>query len=230
MRITKLEYQKKDPGRVSVYIDGKFVAGLTENEVVRLGIFKDQEVTPDLLRAVLLESDFGKLFNACLNFLSFRPRTKYEIRLFLKRKFMEEIYESARKNQKKITEGILEKLRHLGQLNDHAFALWFIDQRNTYKPKGKLALRQELLVKGLDRKIVDEVLAESFAKDTSKVGEHELALQAISKKASVLKGKIKDKDSYYAVRVKLQRFLLSRGFSWETVSSVLDNTLGKRYT
>ena len=69
MRITKLEYQKKDPDRVNVYIDEKFAVGISANDVIKLGLYKDKEISQDELNKIIGESEFGKLFNTALNFL-----------------------------------------------------------------------------------------------------------------------------------------------------------------
>jgi len=45
MKITKLEYQKDDPNRVNVYVDGQFAVGIGVDDVLKMQLFKDKEVT-----------------------------------------------------------------------------------------------------------------------------------------------------------------------------------------
>lgn len=181
MKITKLEYQKKDPNRVNVYVDNKFAVGLDVNDIVKLGIYNNQEISQDELNKIVAESDFGKKFNTALNFLSYRPRSEFEIRQMFRRKKLEDIEE------------IVEKLKKLGQINDEEFAKWYIDQRRTFRPKGKRAIEMELLRKGVKIKV------------ESSISETELAKRALEK--------------YRGIKTpeKISRFLASRGFDWDTI-------------
>lgn len=199
MKITKLEYQKKDPNRVNIYVDDKFVAGLDANDILKLDLYKGKEIEATDIPKIIESSNFGKLFNKALNFISYRPRSEWEVRF----KFRTEDPQNVDK--------IVDRLKLIGQLNDENFVKWFIDQRSTFKPKGKHALRFELAHKGVSREIVDKALQE----DTS--SEFELALLAASKKT-----RLKDPD-------KLTRFLASRGFGWETIRLVVEKTLKKEY-
>ena len=51
----------------------------------------------------------------------------------------------------------------LGYLDDVAFAAAWVESRDRARPRGSLALRQELLRKGVPREAIDEVLAERDA-------------------------------------------------------------------
>lgn len=187
MRITKLEYQKKDPNRVNVYIDEKFAVGLDVNDLVKLGLYNGQEVEEAELSKIIGESEFGKLFNFALNFLSYRPRSEWEIRHKLKFKT---------KNQDLI-DAVVEKLKQIGQINDEDFSKWYIDQRNTFRPKGERAISMELRRLGIKSKVENNI------------SQTELAKRALAK--------------YHGEKAKpkIQRFLASRGFDWETIEDVV---------
>lgn len=178
MRITKLEYQKKDPNRVNVFVDDKFAVGLAANDIIKLGIFSGQEISQDELNKIIGESEFGKLLNKAINFLSFRPRSEWEVR----RKFN--------------NEDLIKKLKELNLINDENFTKWYVEQRNTFRPKGRRMLEMELRRKGIKTKIENNL------------SETELAKRALKKK------KFLDKE-------KSIRFLASRGFSWETIEDVI---------
>ncbi len=184
MQITKLEYQRRDPNRVNVFVDGKFAVGINVNDVIKLGLINNQEISQEELNKIIENSNFGKAFNAAINFLSFRPRSEFEIRQYLKKKKVDDV------------EGIIEKLRQLGQVNDEEFAKWWIEQRNTFRPKGKRALEMELRRKGIKTKV--------------EVGnEEELAMKAIKRKLPMPKEKV-------------FRFLASRGFSFDTIENIVE--------
>mgnify|MGYP001609566569 CR=1 FL=1 len=90
---------------------------------------------------------------------------------------------------------VIDKLKDLDFINDDKFANEFIAARSSNKPKGKKALVIELARKGI--KVED-----------LEIDEKELAKKALERK------KFKDKD-------QIQRFLYSRGFSWETIIGII---------
>ena len=183
MKITKIAYQKKDPNRVNIDVDDKFAIGLEVNDVVKLGLFQGQEISQEDLNRIISQSDFGKKLNAALNFLSFRPRSEFEIRQFFRRKKMTDV------------EPVIEKLKTLGQIDDTAFARWYLDQRQTFRPKGRRALVAELRRFGVKLKV--------------KIDEEPLARRALKK--------------YHGEKTpeKLQQYLVRRGFDWETIQKVI---------
>lgn len=149
MKITKLEYQKQDPNRVNIFADGKFIAGLEVSDVLQMGLYTGQEITSDQVNNLISRSEFGKLFNSILNFLSYRPRSQWEIR----RKLKFQIAKIKTTTQASVLENsIVEKLTKIGQINDEEFIKWYLDQRNTFKPMGKRGIKYELLKRGLTAK------------------------------------------------------------------------------
>lgn len=165
MLITKLEYQKKNPNRVNVYVDDKFAVGISVNDVIKLGISKGQEISQADLTKIIETSDFGKAFAFAVNFISFRPRSEWEVRQNLKRKGFENIDE------------VILKLKSIELVNDEKFAEWWVTQRSTFRPKGQLAINAELAQKGVRLKIKLE-------------NEVDLALKAIKKKLPMEKEKV----------------------------------------
>ncbi len=189
MHITKLEYQKKNPNRVNVYVDGKFAVGIGVNDVIKLGIFNNQEITQGELTKIIEQSDFGKAFNSAINFISFRPRSEWEVRQRLKLKKYENIDE------------VVVKLKEIGQIDDDKFAQWWTEQRSTFRPKGGRLLNLELQRKGVKVKIKLE-------------NETELAMKAIKKKLPMEKEKI-------------YRYLVGRGFDYDTIGEVIEKVMAK---
>ncbi|MEK7127144.1 MAG: RecX family transcriptional regulator [Patescibacteria group bacterium] len=194
MIITKLEYQKRDPNRVNVFVDGNFAVGIDANEVLNLKLYANKEISQEELNNIVGQSEFGKMFNFAINFISFRPRSEYEVRFRLKRKFKD--------SGPGQNDDVINKLKKIKLLDDEVFAKWFVDQRNTFRPKGKRVLEQELRIKGIKPEIIKKVLSED---ETS---EFEKALGLISKK------KLTDRE-------KIIRFLGSRGFPWDIINDVI---------
>jgi len=92
-------------------------------------------------------------------------------------------------------EDTLAKLKELDFINDEKFAKEFIAARSHNKPKGKKALIIELARKGIKMQDLE-------------VDEKALAQKALERKS------FKNKE-------QIQRFLYSRGFSWETILGII---------
>jgi regulatory protein len=59
-----------------------------------------------------------------------------------------------------LVEGAILRLTELGMLDDDAFARAWVESRDRARPRGQSAIRRELTLKGVDRRIVDTVLEE----------------------------------------------------------------------
>jgi len=148
--------------------------------------------------------DIAKLLQKTIKFISIRPRSQKEITFYLQKK--------SPKNQEK-QKLVLKELLNLGLVDDEAFVDWWLEQRATFRPKGKKALMMELRLKGIDRDLIERSLAE-------KVDEAVLAKKLALKRLSFLK-----KLPSEVRKEKLFGFLGRRGFSWEIIRKTLDEIL-----
>lgn len=225
MQITKLEYQKRNPNRVNVYVDGKFAVGLDVNSVISLGLCKNQPLTGDGLARIISESDYGKLLGAAVNFLSFRPRSEWEVKHFLEQKTKK--LQSASPEKESLTESVLKKLKQTGHINDGEFVRWFADQRQTFRPKGHRAVEVELRRKGVDIELIRHVLA---AQSVGALSQYALAEKALEKPLRRLAKSAYLPSEVFRTKGKLQRFLANRGFDYDTAREAVENAVKKRYT
>lgn len=145
--------------------------------------------------------DFPKLLERVLKFLSIRPRSRQEIINYLKKKIPQDEI---------LREKVLKETETLDLIDDRDFACWWIEQRITFRPKGKKALFFELRQKGLGKDLIEEILNE-------KIDEMVLIKPLAWKRWLSLKRLPKE-----VAQQKLIGFLSRRGFSWETIKKVLD--------
>ena len=73
-----------------------------------------------------------------------------------------------------LVEGAIERFLELGMLDDRAFAETWIASRDRARPRGERVLRQELLQKGVDRAVIDELLEERRTGDEGEATEPDL--------------------------------------------------------
>lgn len=208
--VTAITPQKK-PGRLNIFIDGRFRFGLNEEDLYKSGLKTGQVVTEDDISRLKKVNDEGKILENVLHFLEFRPRSEREIRTHIKNYFFRKKKAESDEEVGLITEGILIRLRRLRLLNDRSFAVWWLEQRqNSGRPLGKWRIKFELIQKGISREIIDEVLASSGA------SEFDLALKAIRRKLpSYIKLPVREG------KLKITRYLLGHGFSAATAREVI---------
>jgi regulatory protein len=201
MRITSLEPQANNPERVNLYVDGSFLLGINAALVLQLGLTVEQEISQEQLEQLRRAEAEQQAVDRALNFLSYRPRSREEVRRYLLRK----------QTPREIIEAALARLDHLDYVNDRAFAGFWIENREQFSPRSSRALKNELRMKGVDREVVDELVDEE--QDEAR------ALLAGRKKALALFHQ--PGMDYAKFRERLGSFLLRRGFGYAIATSTV---------
>jgi regulatory protein len=148
MRITALEPQAHNPERYNLYVDGHFLLGVNASIVLQLGLEVQQELLPEQVEQLRSTEAEQQAVDRALNYLSFRPRSREEVRRYLRRK----------ETPPDIIEAALARLDRLDFVNDRAFASFWIENREQFNPRGAHALKNELRMKGVEREVVDELV------------------------------------------------------------------------
>ena len=166
--ITRLEPLRPRGLNMRVHLDqgDPLEVALEALERLRLGV---GDPLPPKRRHQLQDADAEvKVREAALNILSYRARTRTE----LKRKLMKKGFHLAR------VEPCLDRLEERGLLNDEAVAAAFVRDRIRLRPRGKMRLTQELRAKGVGQdvagRVVDDVL------DDEEITEADLVRQVAS--------------------------------------------------
>ncbi len=180
---------------MNVYLDGEFAFGLSLMTAANLSI--GQVLKPDEVEALKAADEVERAKASAYRYLSYRPRSIAE----LKRQLVNKGYKETTVDQ------VIDRLSELELIDDIAFARYWVEQRETFKPRGRRALRYELYQKGIDRQIVDMVVAE--------VDETVSAKKAARKKAKLWREL--PEGQFYE---KLGNYLKRRGFSYEIARSV----------
>jgi len=195
MKITALEPQITNTERVNVFVDGRFLLGVSAAVVFQMGLEVEQELQPAQLAELQSEAALQQAVERAYNYLSYRPRSREEVRRYLRRK----------ETPAAIIDAALARLDHLDLVNDHAFASFWVESREQFSPRGARALKNELRMKGVEREVVEGLVNDE--KD------EERALLAGRKKALSLV-RIPSMD-FATFRTRLGSFLQRRGFGYE---------------
>ena len=195
MKITALEPQVTNPERINVFVDGRFLLGVNASVVFQMGLEPEQELEPVQLEELQSEAGLQQAVDRAYNYLSYRPRSREEVRRYLRRK----------ETPPETIEAALARLDRLDLINDHSFASFWVESREQFSPRGARALKNELRMKGVEREVVEEMI------DDEK--DEERALRAGRKKALSLV-RIPGMD-FATFRARLGSFLQRRGFGYE---------------
>jgi len=196
--ITAIKNQKRNADRLNVYLDGEFAFGLAA--VVAASLRIGQILSADEIAALEQQDDIEKARKSAIGLIGRRPRSMAEIERSLQKKEFDD----------RIIEQVIDRLAAVDLLNDAAFASYWVEQRETFRPRSKLALRQELQQKGVSRTVIDTVL--------NKVDE-ELAAWRVGQKQAARWAYLSEKE----FRVKLGRFLQRRGFPYDVIKSTIND-------
>jgi len=197
--ITDLVTQKRDKERVNLFLDGEFAFGLAFS--VAAGLKIGQQLNAEEIDRLKSQEQIERAKKNALRYVSVRPRSVYELQTHLQRKSFED----------DVINAVVEYLTGHGLLDDTAFANYWIDQRETFRPRSRFALGQELRQKGIDRKVIDAVLED--------VDELAAARRVVDKRAD--RWANLPEDAYLD---KMAGFLQRRGFSYEIIREVLQDT------
>jgi regulatory protein len=160
-----------------------------------------QRLSPEQIESLRQSDRLEKGKKSAIRFIAYRPRSIAEVRRNLSGKGYED---------SEVAE-IIERLKETGLVDDEEFARYWVEQRETFRPRGRFALSFELRQKGLDRELIETVLSD--------VDEMTGARRAITRQVERW-----SKLPFAEYRTKLGRFLQRRGYGHEIINQIVDET------
>jgi regulatory protein len=207
MIVTKIEHQRRHPRRVDLYVDGALAFSLHRDILARQRISEGTEVSAPLLGELQRLEEFALAEERALRLLRHRLRSEHEL---TSRLLQEEFTPDA-------VAGTLGRLRSLGYIDDDRFARAYVHDRLLKRSVGRARLASELRRKGLPLPLITSVLDEEVS------GSDE-ARRAEAEAAKALRRYRGDPRKR---RDRLTRFLLGRGFGWETAAAAVKQLTGQ---
>ena len=212
MKITRIENQKKRPGRRSIFADGVFLIGVGTDTLIRFGLRTGDEITPETLRGLERAEELLAARVAALRYLAVRARTEREIRDALREKEFSDA----------VGAETIAALKDARLLDDAAFARSFIRNALTLKPTGRVLLRRKLLLLGVDRALADEALDEILEGVSQEDEAGRAASAFVARKSARLRTREKGDAK---IRQQLTAFLLRRGYTWDIVEGAVKKAM-----
>lgn len=206
MQITKLERQKKNARRVSVYVDGEFFTGASMEMILENGIEEGMEVTDAFLEQFKEKEELFQAKQSAFHLLSYKARTEKEIRDRLSKKGFGSV----------AIDHTVKYLKENRYLDDLTFARSYIRDRANLGKYGTVRIKRELLQKGIEKEVIEELLQEEINAET----ESETARQLAEKKLKSCK-----EDMPSVKYRKIIGVLLRKGYPYDIARKVTNDCL-----
>lgn len=201
MKIEKIEKSKHKRERVLVFLEGDELLKITDDELLRFGLFVGMDLSDDLVAQLHRSSAYSEAKIRAARMASSRMMSKTELRQRLEKKGSSSDEASE----------IASRMEELGAVNDAAYA-GVIVRHYGGMGYGEMRVRQELQRRGVPKELWDAALLQM--PDTE-----ETIRRFIQNKC---KGVMPERTQMK----KLSDALLRRGFSWSDIRPVL-NQLGE---
>ena len=198
-KITALRAGRGQRKRVNVSLDGRFVFSLEADVAIKEGLQVGQELSASQIEALARLDHYHRCLNAAAHYLSYRPRSEFELR--------ERLHQRGFNGDS--VEAVLTKLKEQGLVDDTAFARFWKDNRESFSPRSQWLTRLELRRKGVADGIIDGVVGE--------INDDDNAYRAARSKARSL-----NMSDYQSFRHRLGGYLKRRGFGYGVIKHTVE--------
>jgi regulatory protein len=195
-RVTAIEVQARHANRFNLYVDDHFAFGMSAMIAARLSV--GQTLSDDELKKMEEQELFESAYEKALRFLEPRPRSTTEVKQHLLKK----------KIAADVAERVTARLTDAGLLDDAAFAKYWVENREQFRPRAARALRFELKRKGLSNTDIGDAIGE--------IDESESAYRAGVARAK--RWRTLERREFLE---KLTAFLVRRGFSYDVAKQAV---------
>ena len=199
MKITKIEVQKKNSKRCSIYIDGEYHSSIDKDIQEELKLCEGMELNEDEFNQKLEIIQNKSALRAALYIVARASKTESEIRKRLKEK----------QHTEKAISLALEYLRKVGYINDESFTESFIRSSKDVTGTSKRSLYYKLANKGVDSEVIQQKLEEA------EIDDYASAMKAAQKKAASIKGDKRERAS------KLLSYLYRKGYGVDVCKKII---------
>ena len=161
MELTAAEPRRK--GLVQLYIDGEAAVKIDREVYLLSGLKPGDLLTDEELHELIRKSDARRATEKALYLLEYRDHTKKEL--------TEKIARTAASRE--AAEAAAGKMEELGLIDDGSYARRYAKELFERKKYGPLRVRQELRQKGIEPRLIDELLEEYDDPDafTERIGD-----------------------------------------------------------
>jgi regulatory protein len=199
---------KKGNSDVKIELDNGDVLYLSYEIFFKSGLRKNDEISSDRFSLLIEENKLFHIKQKAYRLLSRRIHSEFELRQKL----------SQKEYQRYLIDRVIDELLDKKYLNDYEFANQFADENIKNKLWGEKKLIAELYKKGIDKKIISDVVLDKFSEGNNLDNADQLAAKKFKQLA------YKNLDRQKLMR-KIITFLLGKGYDFETAKQAAENVL-----
>lgn len=204
--ITKIEKQRNNEKRYSIFIDNQFAFGIDEIDLIYYKLKENEPLDENKYNYILNKLLLKRAKDKALKYLSYKMRSKKQVIEKLQQ------YDFPPSVINKVIK-VLEKYNYI---NDKDFAKAFIKDKLNLKGYGIFKIKYDLKMLG-----INEEIFEKYLYDDSFIDEEKKAKDLLIKK---LKGK-NIEDLQYKEKQKIYAYLARRGFSYDSINKAFNGLL-----
>jgi len=202
MKITSAEISPRNKDQRRIFLDHIFSFTMPEEVYVRTHFYEKEEISQAEVDELRNKSIRQVVREHAMRLLTVRDRTGKGLVERLKQAGYDE----------DIAMVVTEDMKTVGYIDDRRYAQRYISEQLRSKAISRKAIRFTLQTKGVDKDIIEEVLAE-FEQD-----DEDMAVRGLKKKF----GKYDLSDP--TIEQKAIGYLMHRGFSYESVQRALQRS------
>lgn len=203
--ITSISIQKKNSTRYSVYVNEKFLIGVSDNSLVKFALSKGKSINQELLDAIQVNEEKWAIHSFCLRLLGRRDHASFELVRKCRSKGYKENW----------IQEVIAQLSDKGYINNAAFAQKFAHDKFEFNNWGAQKIRIELMRKGLQKDDINSAVNEIDKEDQIKKMDH------LFEKSRLKFMRVEPSKR----RKKIFDFFIRKGFSSDLILSSLDKYL-----
>ena len=201
-KIVDIQIQSRRKNRRTIFLDDGSVFGVSEDVFFTVPIHIGDTISDQALDDILKAESKVKIYDSAVNLLSYRMRSKSELRNRLIRK----------KYHKGEISDVIKNLEIKGYLDDEKFAIAFAKDKVNNRLIGPIALRFELSAHELEVQLIDKTINSIYniypPKDIIKRLINKWKLIDSINESSTVKNKIINR-------------LKNKGFYWDDIQDVI---------
>lgn len=203
-KISKIEAQKRQ-GRYNVYLDGKYAFPVAESVLVKFRLMKGMELTKNQIQEITTADQQAQAYAKALDYLSYQMRSESEV--------VKKLHDL--ETPEEFIPPIMAKLRDRRLVDDHQYALSYVQTMMTTSLKGPNVIRQHLRLKKVGENDIEAAL-QNFTPEDQVVNASKLAKKLFKRYR---------KQPAFRQEQKVRQGLMTKGYSGDLFDQIKDQVV-----
>lgn len=197
----KISRIKKNNNKYTIILSDNSSLSFYSDTLIKYNLLKPKEISDKELEEIINYNNFIDAYNKALKYISFKVRTKKEIK------------DKLCDYSKSIVDDVINRLDELGLLDERKYVEAFVNDQINLGNKGPFYIKKQLEKLNLDSNLIDDVI--------SNVDENvwiEKIKKLVDKKISANRKLSKER-----LLLKIKNDLIIMGYNKDTINKILNN-------